>query len=73
MPTPIKSQLFADVSPQAASQTQGGWYRQRAYGYDETFGFGRQASLQDDRADLNGDGDVSISELVLFNRDRRDA
>ncbi|MEO1068594.1 MAG: hypothetical protein AAFW95_05665 [Cyanobacteria bacterium J06638_6] len=32
-----------------------------------------QTSLQDPAADLNGDGVVTIGELVMYNRDQRQA
>ncbi|MEM9163760.1 MAG: hypothetical protein AAGC54_11920 [Cyanobacteria bacterium P01_F01_bin.4] len=32
----------------------------------------RQVSLSDSIADLNGDGTVTLHELVLYNRDQRD-
>ncbi|MEM8505282.1 MAG: hypothetical protein AAF716_19280 [Cyanobacteria bacterium P01_D01_bin.1] len=31
-----------------------------------------QVSLDDPAADLNGDGDVTLHEVITFNRDQRD-
>ena len=74
MTRPFNSSLFSELSPHVASQTKGGHYWGYSDEYDHhSFKFVGQTNLFDLRADLNCNGDVSIGELVRFNRDQRSA